>query len=53
MVPHDWDLYILVPIMAILMTPFIVAPAVLIRALVRWVNRRDDPRHQKRPLDPP
>jgi hypothetical protein len=25
----------------------------IIRAIVRWVNRRDDPRHAKLPPDPP
>jgi len=25
----------------------------LIATTVRWINRRDDPRHQTRPLDPP
>jgi hypothetical protein len=35
------------------MLPFWVLSAKTIRSIVRWVNRRDDPRYAKRPLDPP
>jgi hypothetical protein len=50
---YDWDLFIPVLIMAIVGTAIVLAPAVFIRAVVRWFNHRDDPRHARRPADAP
>jgi hypothetical protein len=49
----DLDTIFPVALISILLTPFVLAPAVFIRAVVRWVNRRDDPRCVKPPSDPP
>jgi len=49
----DWKVYALVLVGAVIGTAIIIAPAVVIRGVIRWINRRDDPRHAQRPLDPP
>jgi hypothetical protein len=47
----DLDAIFPVVVIAVILTPFVLAPAVFIRAVVRWVNGRDDPRHARRPPD--
>jgi hypothetical protein len=49
----DWDLLIPVLIMAIVGAAIVLASAIFIRAVVQWVNRRDDPRRARRPADAP
>jgi hypothetical protein len=49
----DRDLYILVPIAAVVLTTLVLVPIVIFRASIRAINRRDDPRHQKLPPDVP
>jgi hypothetical protein len=47
----DLDAISLVVVISAILTPLILAPALFVRAVVRWVNRRDDPRHARRPPD--
>lgn len=49
----DWHVYTIVLIGSVIGTAIIVSPMVVIRLVIRWINRRDDPRHMKRPADPP
>lgn len=38
---------------ALLATSMIIGVAFAVWNVVRWINRRDDPRHVKRPVDHP
>jgi hypothetical protein len=48
---YDLDAIFPVVVISIILTPFVLAPALFVRALIRWVNLRDDPRTAKRPSD--
>ena len=49
----DLQVYTIVLIGAVVGTAIIISPAVIIRLLIRWINRRDDPRYVRRPPDCP
>jgi hypothetical protein len=49
----DPDAIVAAVILALIGTAILITPYAAVRLFIRWLNRRDDPRTAKRPVDPP